>query len=161
MKTRLDETNKMRRLMGLSLLNEQTISGGTPSKLDQQIGLSQKEGEELENVLVSVMDRVNDLKDEKKLNKEKLRTLLKQLRSNKITARMLRREKNKVDKLQREIDKLENTTPASRKAEIKKIVRDIGIILTGGLAALFMKDNPMIKSLIQKIDKATDLPRLH
>ncbi len=211
MKTRLDETNKMRKLMGLSLLTEQIKSvepdttldpdfephlsepqnrvkvkvkdwykerkkitplkvssqegesstGETQSKLDQQIGLSQKDGEQLEDELVSLMGDVNKLKDEKQINREKVHTLFKQLRTNKITGRMLKREKRKVDRLQKQIDKLENTTPETRKAQTKKILKDISIILTAGISALFMKDHPMVKALIQKVNKATDLPRLH
>lgn len=160
MKTRLDETNKMRKLMGLSLLTEQ-ISGDTRSKLDQQIGFSNQQGEELEDELVNLMGKVNELKNERQIKREKLHELFKQLRTNKITGRMLKREKRKVERLQKQIDKLENTTPETRKAQTKKILKDISVILTAGISTFFMKDVPMVKALIQKVNKATDLPRLH
>lgn len=182
MKTRLDETNKMRKLMGLSLLTEEsTYTGGTDtvlgpgedphalpdtpkspekivtldniedSPLDIHLKLSKEQGKELEEELNAAVKELENLKFEKNLNKMKLKSFLEQLRSNRVSGRILKRENKKIEKLQRQIEKLENTTPETRKAASKKILKGILGVLAASLSIVVMKDHPLLKGLLRKI----------
>lgn len=226
MKTRLDETNKMRRLMGLSLLTEQiksvepadpdfekhlsddgnpktkekiskwykeredkkrfsqeeepkilkpgedphalpdtpkspeklitlddieTLGDSEDSPLDIQLKLSKEQGKELEKELNAAVKEAERLKIEKNLSKIKLEAYLNQLKSNRVSGRILKRENKKVARLQRQIEKLENTTSETRKAASKKILKGILGVLVAGLSIVVVKDHPIVKGLLRKI----------
>tara|TARA_B100000963_G_scaffold30142_1_gene22428 strand:- start:2697 stop:3284 length:588 start_codon:yes stop_codon:yes gene_type:complete len=152
MKTRLDETNKMRRLMGLSILTEQeTLDNIESSPLDNQLKLSKEQGKKLEEELRAAVEEAERLKIEKNLSKIKLEAYLEQLKSNRVSGKILKRENKNIKKLERQIEKLENTTSETRNAASKKILKGILGVLVASLSIVVIKNHPILKMLIRKI----------
>ena len=128
MKTRLDETNKMRKLMGLSLLTEEeTPTGGTQTSLSKEV--SEKEIEQLEKLINDMETTIKELKSEKKYNYGNILTRLKNKR--KIAGMTKKSEKlqNKIDSLVKDMEQYDEGKVVSG-SDKKKLKSGIGVALS-------------------------------
>ncbi len=128
MKTRLDETNQMRKLMDLPLITEEeNPTGGTQTSLSKEE--SEKQIELLEKILNDMETTITELKSEKKYKYGNILTRLKNKR--KIAART-----KKSEKLQKKIDSLVKDMEQYDKGEVvsdsdkKKLKDGIGMALS-------------------------------
>ena len=128
MKTRIDETNKMRKLMGLSLLTEEeTPTGGTQTSLSKEV--SEKEIEQLEKLINDMETTIKELKSEKKYKYGNILTRLKNKR--KIAGMTKKSEKlqNKIDSLVKDMEQYDEGKVVSD-SDKKKLKDGIGMALS-------------------------------
>lgn len=128
MKTRLDETNKMRKLMGLNLLTEEeNPTGGTQTSLSKEV--SEKEIEQLEKLINDMETTIKELKSEKKYNYGNILTRLKNKR--KIAGMTKKSEKlqDKIDSLVKDMEQYDEGKVVSS-SDKKKLKKGIGVALS-------------------------------
>lgn len=153
MKTRLDETNKMRSLMGLSLLIEQGENPTSATTRDKII-LTVEEGNKLEEELYNLMSSIEKASKDVKHEKEMVKKLNYELRSNKKVKRILRRKQKELEKKLEKIEELKNVGPVEKKKNIKGLGVMIGMAIIQGLGAIYMEaksDNPIIPQIIKRL----------
>jgi preprotein translocase subunit SecF len=128
MKTRLDETNQMRKLMGLSLLTEEeNPTGGTQTSLSKEE--SKKEIEQLENLINDMETTIKELKSEKKY---KYGNILTRFKNKRKMVGMLKKSdqlQNKIDSLVKDMEQYDEGEVVSD-SDKKKLKRDIGTALS-------------------------------
>ena len=128
MKTRLDETNKMRKLMGLNLLTEEeTPTGRTQTSLSKVV--SEKEIEQLEKLINDMETTIKALKSEKKYRYGNILTRLKNKR--KIAGMTKKSEKlqDKIDSLVKDMEQYDEGKVVSG-SDKKKLKSGIGMALS-------------------------------
>ena len=128
MKTRLDETNQMRKLMGLSLLTEEeNPTGGTQTSLSKEV--SEKEIEQLEKLINDMETTIKELKSEKKY---KYGNILTRFKNKRKMVGMLKKSdqlQNKIDSLVKDMEQYDEGEVVSD-SDKKKLKRDIGTALS-------------------------------
>ena len=153
MKTRLDETNKIRSLMGLSLLIEQD-ENPTDATTRDKIILSMEEGNKLEEELDNLMSSIEKASKDVKHEKGMVKKLKYELRSNKTLRRIIKRKQKELEKKLEKIEKLKNVDPVKKKRKIKGLGVMIGMAIAQGLNALYIdqkSDNPISSRIMKKI----------
>ena len=153
MKTRLDETNKMRSLMGLSLLIEQD-ENPTDATTRDKIILSMEEGDKLEEDLYNLMSNIEKASKDLKHEKGMVKKLKYELRSNKTIKRIIKRKQKELEKKLEKIEELKNVDPVKKKRKIKGLGVMLGAAIAQGLSALYMdqkSDNPISSRIMKKI----------
>jgi hypothetical protein len=147
MKTRLDETNHMRKLMGLPLLNEQLGTKDDPfvypdvevvgSKYDLD---DEKEKTRVEEI--NLKDELEELEylakkaEEKKVSdKEKLKSFLKDVKNNKKLSKKIASKQKELDKLEADLDNYKG--PEHFKKHKKQIINKILTVIGVGIIGAF------------------------
>ena len=168
MKTRLDETNHMRKLMGLPLLNEQLGTKDDPfvypdvevvgSKYDLD---DEKEKTRVEEI--NLKDELEELEylakkaEEKKVSdKEKLKSFLKDVKNNKKLSKKIASKQKELDKLEGDLDKYSRPEEFKKhkKQIINKILTAIGVGFIGAFNLFNGEDkvNDVLNSVREKFN---------
>jgi hypothetical protein len=165
MKTRLEETNHMRKLMGLPLLNEQNRSEpdgdeeekysidfgplvrseptelpgievvGRKYDLDDEKEKTRVEEINLKNELEELVYLADMAKEKKKSDKESLKSFLKGVKNNKKLSKKIASKQKELDKLEADLDKYKG--PEHFKKHKKQIINKILTVIGVGIIGAF------------------------
>ncbi len=170
MKTMLDETNHMRKLMGLPLLNEQ-LAGNGEEKYSVDFGPltnlgvydidDEKEKTRVEEI--NLKDELEELKylaektkEKKKSDKEKLKSFLKDVKNNEKLSKKIASKQKDLDKLESDLDNY--SSPLEFKEHKKQIINKILTVIGVGFMSAFNlfngedKVNDALDSVREKFD---------
>lgn len=95
---------------------------------------TEEEKRELDNILKILDYEVEQAENKKSDSKSEIKGLFKKISGNRKLKKVINRESNKLNKLQNEIDDLEDTEAFKEKR--KKIIRDIFLSLYAGIGAI-------------------------
>ena len=147
MKTRLDETNKMRKLMGLPLLNEQLntkdnaieLPGievvGSKYDLDDEKEKTRVEEINLKDELEELKYLAEKAKEKRKSDKEKLKSFLKDVKNNEKLSKKIASKQKELDKLESDLDKYKG--PEHFKKHKKQIINKVLTVIGAGIIGAF------------------------